>query len=111
MADDKAVRAEADRIDAEESEGLRDEAPQGFIEYLGEAPHGTAFLTAHTLPKTDALWKRHNVSNPKEVTWERDPTGPGIGQKGSRMLVPVADLDPAQVAVLEKTPGYKRVNE
>lgn len=101
MADNK-TRAEADRIDAQD---------QGFIEYLGEAPHGTAFLTSHTLPKSDALWKRNGVENPKEVTWERDPNGPGIGQKGNRMLVRVADLEPAQVAVLEKTPGFKRVNE
>lgn len=82
-----------------------------YIEYLGEEPYGTAFLSSHTIPKGDGLWKRNKVEGAKSVTWERDPLGPGIGQKGNRMLVRVEDLDPAQVALLEKTPGYKRVSE
>lgn len=90
---------------------MAEESKAGYIEYVGEEPNGTSFLTAHTLPRTDALWKRHGVQNAKEVKWERDPMGPAIGQKGNRFLVPVADLDPAQLAVLEKTPGYKRVSD
>lgn len=82
-----------------------------FIEYLGEEPHGTAFLTSHTLPKGDPLWKRNNVDDAKAATWERDPMGPPVGQKGNRFLVRTSDLSPAQVAVLEKTPSYKRVSE
>jgi hypothetical protein len=87
----------------------------GFIEYLGDLDdpksYGVTFLTSHTIPKADGLWKRNKVDDAKEVTWERDPQGPGIGQKGNRMLVPVEDLTPSMVAVLEKTRGYKRVSE
>ncbi len=82
-----------------------------YIEYLGEEPHGTSFLTTHTLPKGDALWKRAGVDVKKDVVWERDPMGPAIGQKGSRMLLPVADLPDGVAPVLEKTAGYKRVSE
>lgn len=82
-----------------------------YIEYMGEEPYGVAFLTSHTLPRTDALWKRAGITVTKEVTWERDPMGPGIGQKGARMLVRVEDLPDGAAAVLEKTPGYKRVSE
>jgi hypothetical protein len=83
----------------------------GYIEYLGEEPHGTAFLRSHSIPKNDPVWKRNRVEDAKAVAWERDPTGPGVGQKGNRMLVPIEDLTPAMVAVLEKLPGYKRVSE
>ncbi len=84
-----------------------------YIEYLGDpdSPHGVAFLTSHTLPKGDGLWKRNKVEDAKSVTWERDPLGPSIGQKGARMLLPVSDLTPGMVSVLEKTPGYRRVSE
>lgn len=82
-----------------------------YIEYMGDEVHGTSFLTSHTLPAGDGLWKRNKVEGAKKLTWERDPMGPGIGQKGARMLLPVEDIDPAQVAVLEKTPGYRRVSE
>lgn len=82
-----------------------------FIEYQGEAPHGVSFLTSHTIPKGDPLWKRNGVEDAKVVTWVRDPMGPGIGQPGARMLVRTSDLTPGMVAVLEKTPGYKRVSE
>lgn len=84
-----------------------------YIEYMGDpdSPHGVAFLTSHTLPKGDALWKRNGVQDAKSVTWERDPMGPPVGQKGARMLLPVEDLTPSMVSVLEKTPGYKRVSE
>jgi hypothetical protein len=86
-------------------------ATADYIEYLGEAPHGTAFLSSHTIPKGDALWKRNKVEDAKDAVWERDPQGPGIGQKGNRMLLSVEDLTPAMVSVLEKTPGFKRVSE
>jgi hypothetical protein len=82
-----------------------------YVEYLGEAPYGVTFLTAHTLPKGDALWKRNGVEATKDVVWERDPMGPPVGQKGSRMLVKTEDLPDGAKAVLEKTPGYKIVNE
>jgi hypothetical protein len=82
-----------------------------YIEYLGEEPHGTAFLSSHTIPKGDGRWKRNKVDDAKDVTWERDPQGPPVGFKGNRFRVRVEDLSPAQVAVLEKTPGYKRVSE
>jgi hypothetical protein len=89
-----------------------EEKPTGdFIQYLGEEPHGVDFLTSHSIAKGDALWKRNGVEDAKAVTWERDPMGPGIGQRGNRFLVKVSDLSPAQVAVLEKTPGFKRVSE
>ena len=102
-----------EEIEETTPETAEEEVPetQDYIEYLGEDPYGTAFLTAHTLPKNDGLWKRNKVTDAKSVTWERDPYGPGIGQKGNRMLVRVEDLSPAQVEVLEKTPGYKRVSE
>ena len=82
-----------------------------FIEYLGEEPHGTALLSSHSIPKGDPLWKRTGVEDAKAVTWERDPMGPAVGQKGNRFLVRTSDLSAAQVAVLEKTPGFKRVSE
>lgn len=92
-----------------------EKAPQpetvDYIEYLGEEPHGTAFLTSFTIPRGDALWKRNKVTVTKDVTWERDPLGAGIGQKGNRMLVRVEDLPDGTAAVLEKTPGFKRVSE
>lgn len=100
MSDEKTSPAEAEALPTRD-----------YIQYMGEDPHGTAFLTSHTLPKGDALWKRNGVTVSKDVTWERDPMGPGIGQKGNKMLLAVEDLDPAVVRILEKTPGYKRVNE
>jgi len=45
----------------------------------------------------------------KDIVWERDPFGPGIGQKGNRMLVRVDDIPAEALQILEKTPGYKRV--
>lgn len=81
-----------------------------YIEYTGDGgEHGVQFLTSHTIPKGDALWKRNGVEMTKDVTWERDPMGPGIGQKGNHFLVPVENLPADAVAVLEKTAGFKRV--
>lgn len=82
-----------------------------YIEYLGEEPHGTTFLTSHTLPRGDALWKRNKMTVSKAVTFERDPLGPPVGQSGNRLLVRVDDLPEGTLAVLEKSPGYKRVSE
>lgn len=113
--DEKSAAVEADRVDAAETEELRQEAEaennQGYIEFLGEEPHGTAFLTTHTLPRGDGLWKRNKLTVNKDIVWERDPMGPAIGQPGSRMLVPISDLPDGTLEILEKTPGYKRVNE
>lgn len=86
-------------------------ATTDYIEYMGEEPYGTAFLSSHTILRTDDLWKRNKVEDAKDVVWTRDPSGPGIGQQGSRMLVRVEDLTPGMVRVLEKTSGYKRVSE
>ena len=90
-------------------------ATTDYIEYLGDpndpGKHGVAFLTSHSIPKSDGLWTRNKVEDAKTVTWERDPLGPGVGQKGARMLVRVEDMTPSMAAVLEKTPGYKRVSE
>lgn len=82
-----------------------------YIEYLGEEPFGTAFLTSHTLPRGDGLWKRNKLDVRKDVTWERDPYGPAIGQPGNRMLVRVDDLPAGTAEVLEKLPTYRRVSE
>lgn len=84
---------------------------QDYIEYLGEEPHGVAFLTAHTLPKGDGLWKRNKVTVDQDIVWERDPMGPGIGQSGARMRLPVEDLPAGAAEILAKTPGYKLVSE
>ena len=111
MANETA-REEADRIDSEESAELQEQEPTtDYIEYLGEAPHGVAFLTSHTLPRGDGLWKRNKLQVTKDVTWERDPLAAEIGQKGNRMLVRVDDLPEGTAAILEKTPGYRRVSE
>lgn len=109
----ETAQQEADRIDAAETEELREEseAPREYIQYLGEQPHGTDFLTSHTLPRGDGLWKRAKITVTKDLTWERDPMGPGVGQRGNRMLLPVEDLPEGVAAVLEKTPGYKRVTD
>jgi hypothetical protein len=88
-----------------------DERADGFLEYMGEEPHGTAFLQSHTIPKGDGLWKRNKVSMSKDLVWERDPTGPSVGQKGNRFLLPLADVSPEAVDVLVKMPNYKRVDE
>jgi len=82
---------------------------QDYMEYLGEEPHGVAFLTSHTLPKGDGLWKQNKLTVTKDIVWEADPSGPAIGQKGRRMLVPLADLPDGVAKVLDKTPGFKRV--
>jgi hypothetical protein len=100
---------------ADKSDEKAVEPEQDFIEYLGDpenpAAGGTAFLSSHTIPKGDGLWKRAKVSVSKDLTWERDPMGPGIGQKGNRMLLATSDVPPEALAVLEKTPGFKRVSE
>lgn len=99
--------------DEEQAAEIESTEPQtrDYIEYLGEPPYGTDFLTAHTLPKGDRLWKRLGVKAPtKDIVWERDPFGPGHGQKGNRFLVPVEDLTPEIAAGLEKVPGFKKVN-
>jgi hypothetical protein len=93
-----------------------DSAPETneYIEYLGEEdnPHGTAFLTTHTIPRGDSVWGRLKVDKPtKDLTWTRDEFGPKIGQKGSRMLLDTEGLDPKLVQALAKVPGYKVVNE
>ena len=80
-----------------------------YVEYLGDPTHGTAFLQSHTIAKNDPVWKRAGIEDAKEVKWERDPNVP-VGQK-SRMLVPADSLSPAQLEVLSKTAGYKRVSE
>lgn len=90
-------------------------ATREFIEYVGDpnnaATVGTEFLTSHTIPKGDPLWKRAGVTVNKDITWERDPLGPAVGNKGNRFLVPVEDMPEGTAAVLEKTPGFKRVSE
>lgn len=91
-----------------------EDAPEraaGYLEYLGEEPHGTAFLTTHTLPKGDGLWKRNKLTANKDIVWERDPNGPAVGQKGNRFLVPIEDLPSGALEVLEKLPQYRRVSE
>lgn len=112
---DESVQVEADRIDTEEAEAAQQEAESRteFIEFLGDPnnAHGVAFLTAHTLPRGDGLWKRAGLTVNKDVTWERDPQGPPIGHKGARFLLPVSDLPEGVAEVLERTPGYKRVSE
>ena len=86
-----------------------------YIEYLGDpenkATTGTDFLSSYTIPKGDPLWKRAGVTVTKDVTWERDPMGPPVGHKGNRFLVAVEDLPEGTAEVLEKVPGFKRVNE
>ena len=83
-----------------------------YIEYLGEEPHGTAFLTSHTIPKGDTVWARLKVAKPsKDLVWSRDEFGPAIGQKGNRMLLDTEGLSPELVTALAKVPGYKVVNE
>jgi hypothetical protein len=101
MADQKETRATAAEAPATE-----------FIEYTGDGgPQGTTFLASHTIPRGDALWKRNGVTATKDVVWERSPDGPGVGFGKGVFRVPVSDLEPEQVAVLEKTPGFKRVSE
>jgi hypothetical protein len=88
------------------------EESAGFMEYLGDEVHGTNFLSSHTIPKGDHLWKRAGVDAPKkDLVWERDPYGPAIGQKGNRLLIPLTDLTEDQAKALERVPGFKRVAE
>lgn len=84
-----------------------------WIEYLGEpdSPHGTAFLSSHTIPKGDPVWKRLGVKPTKDLVWERDPLGPGHGFKGNRMLLSTEGLDQSLVEAVAKIPGFKVVNE
>lgn len=106
MATNVAREPEAVDVEAEPE-------TQDYIEYLGDPDNvtGTAFLTSHTLPKGDPLWKRARVTVNKDITWVRDPMGPGIGQKGNRMLLHVDDIPAGALPVLAKTPGFKRVTE
>lgn len=98
-------------VELAEEESAPETTEVEYIEYLGEEPHGTAFLSSHTLPRGDGLWKRNKLDVRKDVTWERDPYGPGIGQEGNRMLVRVDDLPAGTAEVLEKLPQYRRVSE
>lgn len=85
-----------------------------YIEYLGDpdSPHGTAFLSSHTLPKNDTVWERLRVDKPsKDLVWNRDEFGPGIGRKGNRMLLSTEGLSPELVKAIAKVPGFKVVNE
>jgi hypothetical protein len=109
MAEDKL----ADQVEFEEEQAAAadENTKVEYIEYLGEEPYGTAFLHTHTLPRGDGLWKRAKITANKDVTWERDPYGPGIGQKGNRMLVRVEDLPTGAAEALEALPQYKRVSE
>lgn len=105
--------ADEQPVEVEPTEPTEPET-QDYIEYLGErgeGQYGTDFLTSHTLPKGDGVWKRLRVTPPsKDLVWERDPFGPGHGQKGNRFLVPVEDLTPEIAAGLEKVPGFRKVN-
>jgi len=83
-----------------------------YIEYLGDEVHGTAFLSSHTISKSDSVWNRIQVDKPtKDLVWMRDEFGPAIGNKGSRMLLSTEGLSPDLVAGMGKLPGYKVVNE
>lgn len=95
-------------------EANEQEQPQAreFLEYTGEEPHGTSFLTSHTIPKGDPVWKRLGVKPTKDLVWERDPLGPGIGQKGNRMLLSTEGMDPELVAVIDdRFPNINRVTD
>lgn len=109
MADEKQT-ALAEQVEFEEQQAASDaNAEREYIEWLGEEPYGTDFIHSHTLPRGDGLWKRAGLKVNKDVTWERDPFGPAVGQPGNRFLVPVEDLPNGVAEVLEKVPGYKRV--
>lgn len=83
-----------------------------YLEYLGEEPHGTAFLTSHTLPKNDPVWGRLRVDKPsKDLVWNRDEFGPPIGNRGNRMLLSTEGMSPELVTAVAKIPGFKVVNE
>jgi hypothetical protein len=99
-----------DAVAAEEATTEQDAQPREYLEYMGEEPYGTAFLSSHTIPKGDPFWKRYGVKPTKDVVWERDPLGPGHGHAGNRMLLAVEDIAPELVPVLEKLPNVKRVS-
>lgn len=100
-----------DKVEAEAAEAEEAPATREYLEYVGDDPFGIQFLNSHTIPRGDMLWRRNQLTVNKDITWERDPTLAGIGQKGNRMLVPVEDLPKGAAEVLEKLPQYKRVNE
>ncbi len=101
--------ATTENTDAVAAEETTAEQPREYLEYMGEEPYGVDFLSSHTIPKGDPLWKRYGVKATKDVTWERDPLGPGHGQPGNRMLLAVEDIAPELVPVLERMPNVKRV--
>ena len=109
MANTEQEILEQDAEESRQAAAAEEAQTTEYIEYLGDPVHGTAFLTSHTLPKGDALWKRNNVVASKDVVWERDPNVP-VGQK-SRMLVKASDLSAEQLDLLERTTGFKRVSE
>lgn len=107
--------AEVNEVDGEESAAmLAEQTPSTsaeYIEYLGDPanPHGTDFVTSHTILKGDPTWKRLGVEVKKDLTWERDPLGPAVGFKGNRMLLPVSDLPAGVAEAIVKMPEFKRV--
>jgi hypothetical protein len=104
----------ADTTNVTEEPVAEESAPETheYIEYMGEEPHGTAFLTAHTIPKSDPVWGRLRVSKPtKDLVWTRDEFGPPIGNKGNRMLLSTDGMTPELVTAVAKIPGFKVVNE
>lgn len=88
-----------DEVTAEPTEEKVD-----YIEFVGQQPHGTEFYGAngtHTVTRSH-LKEYHDVDlGAKEVVWKRGANG--------RFLVPVNDISPEAVAVLEKDPLFKRV--
>lgn len=97
--------------EAAETPAVEESNKREFIEYLGEEPYGVTFLTSHTLPRGDGLWKRAGVTVNRDLTWERDPNLASIGHKGNRMLLPVEGLPDGAAEALEKLPQYKRVTD
>lgn len=82
-----------------------------FIEYLGEAPHGSTFLTSHAILQGDPLWKREKLDVGQDLVWERDPLGPAVGFPGNQLLLATDDLPAGVADVLLKLPQYRLVTD
>lgn len=110
MAESNRTAAATEVEVAESSVETEQDKTRDYIEYKGDETFGTAFLTTHTIPKGDGLWKREGVTAPKDLVWERDPFGPALGFPGNKMRLAVEDIPADLLPILERIPGYKRVN-
>ncbi len=111
VADEQA----AEQID-EEHEAVTEEdeepAKTEYLEFLGTDPRGfgTEFyaegVVGHTVTRKHLKDVHDVTTQDKDLAW----TKAAAGKHKGRMLVPVADVSPEALDILENDPMFKRVS-